>query len=75
MKKKVSFMVYLVKFLHEFDALKEKHSNPPPRPYIQEFNNFGKLRVGFTRPIQVPTFDLYPEFTQDAYFSKNCSHG
>ena len=48
---------------------------PPPKPYIAEHDHFGKLKVGFTRPLVLPTFGRYPEFTEEEYYSKNCTNG
>jgi hypothetical protein len=39
----------------------------PPRPYISEMNQFGHVRVSFTKPILPPTLELYPEFKKEKF--------
>lgn len=38
-------------------------SDDPPRPFIDSINNFGFIRIAFSKPLMVPNFLLYPEFT------------
>jgi hypothetical protein len=35
----------------------------------------GRLRIGFTRPIELPTFTSFPEFENDNMLAINCSNG
>ena len=39
-----------------------KRYDKAPEPFIKFFNNYGLMRIGFTRPIRIPNFYLYPEF-------------
>ena len=35
----------------------------------------GYVRVTFTRPIQLPTYDRYPEFRDEQNMRLNCTNG
>ena len=48
---------------------------PPPQPYVKTINNMGRLRVAFTRPIILPTFNRFPEFEKDNMLAQNCTNG
>jgi hypothetical protein len=35
----------------------------------------GKVRVGFTRSIMIPNYEIYPEFTEEENMRQNCTNG
>ena len=35
----------------------------------------GKVRVGFTRQIEIPNYVTYPEFTAEEFMRQNCTQG
>ena len=45
-----------------FAPVQKKWNAPPPKPFIKEITNFGLVRVGFTRPIVLPTYKMFTEF-------------
>ena len=47
----------------------------PPRPYIKLVDNIGNVRVAFTRPILMPTFNSFPEFEQEEFMQQNFTNG
>ena len=47
----------------------------PPRPYIKLVDNIGKVRVAFTRPILLPTFNSFPEFEKEEFMRRNFTNG
>ena len=59
----------------EKEKEKQVQKQPPPKPFIVKINQFGKLIIGFTRSIMLPTFARYPEFTSQQFFSGNCTNG
>lgn len=59
----------------QIEKRKAIFSMPPPKPFIVFHNNAGKLRVGFTRPLVMPTFERFPEFNEDLNFNRNCTNG
>jgi hypothetical protein len=72
--KQLKFNLKVMKFEAETKTSERKPSNlPPPKPYILEHNQIGKLKVGFTRPILLPTFERFPEFLENK--RKDCSNG
>ena len=40
----------------------KKFDLPPPKPYIDFMDAIGLVRVGFTRPILIPSYSLFPNF-------------
>ena len=39
-------------------------SKNPPKPFIQSIDNIGTVRIGFTQPILLPTFERFAEFKE-----------
>ena len=35
----------------------------------------GKVRVGFTRSIIIPNYDIYPELKKEENMRRNCTNG
>jgi len=42
---------------------------------IESVNNIGYVRVRFSRSIDIPTYDRYPEFREPYLLRKNCTNG
>jgi len=47
--------------------------NSPPKPTIEWITNVGKARVSFSRPLLIPTYELYPEFLNENFMRQPCS--
>lgn len=71
----LKFRLFVLEISKKKDNFHFVFKQPPPRPFIANHNHFGKLKVGFTRPLVLPTYGRYPEFTEDEYFMKNCTNG
>ena len=41
-------------------------SSDPPRPFIKSISPIGIVRIEFTKIIQIPNYDLFPEFKEPA---------
>ena len=42
---------------------------------MKNIDNMGRLRIAITRPIELPTFNSFPEFENDNMLVLNCSNG
>jgi len=48
---------------------------PPPVPRIKFIDMKGRVRVTFSRKITIPTFQIYPEFTDAKHLRQGCDNG
>jgi hypothetical protein len=51
-----------------------KVQSDPPKPFIQSVNQLGLVRVGFSKAIKIPTFEMYPEFRSEQFLRTNCTN-
>ena len=82
MQKSFKVKVVCFSFWSDAQAASEKYTvrpinkvqQNPPKPFIKSINNVGKVRVGFTQKLVIPTFTKYPEFKEDKNRMKqNCT--
>lgn len=52
-----------------------EYALPPPKPMIKFVDQKGYVRVTFSRAIQIPTYDRYPEFRENERMRQNCTNG
>ena len=52
-----------------------QYALPPPKPTIKSVDQKGYVRVTFSRAIQIPTYDRYPEFRENENMRQNCTNG
>ena len=75
--KDVSFNVYVVCL--DFKAKGSVELNRTkigsPEPFIEYINLIGIVRVGFSRPIVIPNYTIYPKFKSENLMRQNCTNG
>ena len=73
-----TFIVTVLCFTPEIPKLPELakiYNLPPPKPFIKVLNQMGLVRIGFTRNLELPTFEKYPEFNLTNHMLANCTNG